>query len=249
MLQNMDLLKKRRRVFIFAYHKSTKYYKNMKIPAEEIIYNKGIFAKNFKIKHSKLEKGKTSIDSASFEDIVLVSDNFAFHFYNAGIMKNGQITTYKVEAKVSEPITLSELIEKEAVNNKYFFEKEQIEKLAYLKGPKKIERKKPNGEKYLYSEGGMAFPDNLNWAARTMLTSESTVNRSSHVIEDYETGKLIKITPVEAERIQMFPDDWTNIASKSMTERRRYFLMGNALVIGIVEKLGDYLLKIVENED
>ena len=86
--------------------------------------------------------------------------------------------------------------------------------------------------------------------ARTMLTSEGTTNRSSHIIGVDEEKDFYRIlTPVETERIQMFPDNWTNIESKSMTERRRYFMMGNALVVGIVNKLGHYLEKIVENED
>ena len=82
-----------------------------------------------------------------------------------------------------------------------------------------------------------------------MLTSESTLNRSTHVIEDPKTKKLRRLTPVECERINGFPDNWTNIESKAMTERRRYFMMGNALVVGIVEKLGKYLEEIVDNED
>lgn len=241
---------KRRRVFIFAYHESTKYCTKVnKISSEEIVYNEGIFSKNFKIKSSKLEKGKTDITSKKFKDVVSVSDDFEFHFYNAGVMKKGIITTYKVEANEIEPVKLGDLMEKEEVDDKYFLEKEPLEKLAYLKGPKKIKRKDPSGKTYIYSEGGMVFPDNLDWPARTMLTSESTINRSSHVVKDYKTGKLRKLTPIEAERIQMFPDDWTNVSSKAMTERRRYFIMGNALVVGIVEKLGDYLLKIIENEE
>ena len=115
---------------------------------------------------------------------------------------------------------------------------------------KKLERKKPNGETYCYSEGAIAFPDYLDAPARTMLTSEGTTNRSSHIIGvDEEKGIYRILTPIEAERIQMFPDDWTNIESKSMTERRRYFMMGNALVVGVVQKLGKYLEKIVEDED
>ena len=83
-----------------------------------------------------------------------------------------------------------------------------------------------------------------------MLTSESTTNRSSHIIAVDEKKDLYRtLTPVEAERIQMFPDNWTNIESKAMTERRRYFMMGNALVVGIVERLGKYLEGIVEAED
>ena len=48
---------KRRRVFIFAYHETTKYFKKMKKhSAEQIIYSDGIFAKNFPIKEVKLEQ-------------------------------------------------------------------------------------------------------------------------------------------------------------------------------------------------
>ena len=82
-----------------------------------------------------------------------------------------------------------------------------------------------------------------------MLTSESTTNRSSHVVKDYVSGNLRTLTPVEAERIQMFPDNWTNIESKAMTERRRFFMMGNALVVGVVERLGDAIKEIVDGEN
>ena len=121
--------------------------------------------------------------------------------------------------------------------------------MKYLKGSKRIERTKPNGEKYFFTEGSIAFPDYLDRPARTMLTSESTMNRSSHIIKDVQTGEIRTITPVEAERIQMFPDNWTNVKSPAMTERRRYFMMGNALVVGVVERLGQYISKIVEYEN
>ena len=82
-----------------------------------------------------------------------------------------------------------------------------------------------------------------------MLTSESTTNRSSHIIGVDEENEIYRtLTPIEAERIQMFPDNWTNIESKAMTERRRFFMMGNALVVGIVQRLGKYLENIVDGE-
>ena len=82
-----------------------------------------------------------------------------------------------------------------------------------------------------------------------MLTSESSINRSTHMIKDVKTGEFRLITPVEAERIQMFPDNWTDVEAESMTERRRYFMMGNALVVGVVERLGDYISTIVDQEN
>ncbi|MBE6503858.1 MAG: DNA (cytosine-5-)-methyltransferase [Methanobrevibacter sp.] len=242
---------KRRRVFIFAYHESTTYFKRMnEYSAEQIVYLNGIFAQNFPIADIKLEEGDSSISPNDFEDIVCISDEFDFHFYNAGCMVNGEVHTYKVEPIVCNNITsLGDILQKDKIDEKYFLLDEKLEKWTYLKGSKKIERKKPNGETYCYSEGAIAFPDKLDVPARTMLTSESTLNRSSHVVKDFCSGNLRTLTPIEAERIQMFPDNWTNIQSKAMTERRRFFMMGNALVVGVVRKLGHYLETIVENEE
>ncbi|MBE6509484.1 MAG: DNA (cytosine-5-)-methyltransferase [Methanobrevibacter sp.] len=242
---------KRRRVFIFAYHESTNYFKKMKkYSPEQIVYSDGIFAKNFPIKDVKSKKGNTSISQDEFEDIVYISDEFNFHFFNAGVMVDGIIHTYKIEPEDCEEITtLGDILEKDEVDEKYFLLDEKLEKWTFLKGSKKIERTKPNGEKYYFSEGKLSFPDKLDVPARTMLTSESTTNRSSHVVKDNVSGNLRTLTPVEAERIQMFPDNWTNIESKAMTERRRFFMMGNALVVGVVQRLGHYLEKIVEEED
>ena len=258
---------KRRRVFIFAYHNSTKYYEKMdKIDSTSLIYKEGIFAKNFPIKYNIStssqktlfgdkteimdEFDETAITKKEFEDVVEISDNFAFHFYNAGIMHNGKISTYKTEPiECEDGDTLGSLIEKNDVDEKYFLKDEKLEKMKYLKGSKKIPRKMPNGEPYLYSEGAIAFPDYLDRPARTMLTSESSINRSTHVVKDVKTGEYRLLTPLEAERIQMFPDNWTAIENPSMTERRRYFMMGNALVVGIVKKIGKCLEKIIEDED
>ena len=241
---------KRRRVFIFAYHNSTNYYKKLNaFSGEQIVYSEGIFAKNFPIKDLKLEKGRINISQNKFEDIVSVSDDFDFHFFNAGSMVNGNINTYKVEPiECKNSKYLGDILE-DKFDEKYIISSEKLEKWKYLKGSKKLERKKPNGETYCYSEGAIAFPDHLDAPARTMLTSESTTNRSSHIIGVDEENEIYRtLTPIEAERIQMFPDNWTNIESKAMTERRRFFMMGNALVVGIVQRLGKYLENIVDGE-
>ena len=243
---------KRRRVFIFAYHKSTNYYENMSnVSLEQIVFTKGIFAQNFPIKDTQLDKECDNISENKYEDLIRLNDEFDLHFFNSGCMINGEIRTYKVEPVECENNTLlKDVLEEGQIDEKYIISGEKLEKWKYLKGSKKLERKKPNGETYCYSEGAIAFPDHLDAPARTMLTSESTTNRSSHIIGvDEEKGIYRTLTPIEAERIQMFPDNWTNIESKAMTERRRYFMMGNALVVGIVERLGKYLEKIVEAED
>lgn len=236
---------KRRRVYIIAYHKSTKYCKKMrKIDKKNILLKEGVFVKQFPVKEKEINSNISGI--LEYKDLIDVSDNFKNQFYNSGVMVNGEIYTAKLEHDCDSVYQLDDLIENNKVDKKYFLSEDRIEKFRKLKGSKRIPRKKPNGEDYIYSEGSMPFPDNLNVPARTMLTSESGTSRMTHVIEDYVTKKLRFLTPLECERINGFPDNWTNTG---MSDKKRYFMMGNALVVNVVEKIGIELEKIVENED
>lgn len=238
------LPQKRRRTYIFAYHKSTNYYKKMqKISERDICFEKGIFAKQFPIKdgYEKIVKN----DISEYKDLLEVSDNFKSEFYNAGVMINGGIYSVKTKPDYNLVYPLRNIREEEKVDDKYFLTDAQIEKFAYLKGAKRIPRLKPNGEPYTYSEGAMPFPDNLDAPARTMLTSESGVSRTTHVIEDFKTNKLRLLTPKECERINGFPDDWTNT---DMSDKKRYFMMGNALVVGVIECVGKEIENIIDSE-
>ena len=183
---------------------------------------------------------------AEYKDLVEVSNMFKCDFYNAGVMKNGGIYSVKTKADFNLVYPLRKIREEIIVDDKYFLTESQIEKFAFLKGNKKIPRVKPNGEPYYYCEGAMPFPDNLDAPARTMLTSEGGVSRTTHVIEDYKTKKPRLLTPVECERINGFPDNWTNTG---MTDKKRNFMMGNALVVGVIERIGKEIENIIEKED
>lgn len=238
---------KRRRTYIFAYHKSTNYYKSLeKENLKDIIYSKGMFCKQFPIKDDEPEYNTINISKDTYKDLVEVTNNFKAQFYNSGVMIKGKIYTSKVVAVPTKEYTLKNIIEHKKVDNKFFLKDESLEKFKYLKGSKRIPRVKPNGEPYFYSEGAMAFPDSLDSPARTMLTSEGGISRTTHVVEDYQTKKLRLLTPIECERINEFPDDWTNTG---MTDKRRNFMMGNALVVGIIKKIGIEVEKIIENEN
>lgn len=240
------LPQKRRRVFIFAYHKSTSYYKALsKTDLKDVIFQKGIFVNQFPIKNKELDYSNTDLTKYKYETLVDVSDNFKAQFFNAGIMLNGKVYSSKVEKDCEKIYPLKNIIQKDKVDDKFFLNKETLEKFQYLKGNKRIPRKKPNGEPYMYTEGAMPCPDNLEAPARTMLTSEGGVSRTTHIVEDYLTKKIRLLTPLECERINGFPDNWTNTG---MTDKRRNFMMGNALVVGIIERLGNEIEKIVEKE-
>jgi DNA (cytosine-5)-methyltransferase 1 len=254
---------RRRRIFIFAFRNDTEY--SININEENLIswiHETGFFKQQFPIQPvdmneedgqfiwSSADKGN-KVDSEQitmeYDDIVDISDGFKMEFRNAGIMTNGIIYTEKTTPLCNEDYTLLRDILETDVDEKYYLDGDEakLSKWEYLKGSKKIERTSKTGHTYIFSEGPLAFPDYIDRPARTMLTSESSVNRSTHVVQDPQTNRLRLLTPVEAERLNGFDDNWTN---SSMPEKFRYFCMGNALVVGLVEKMGKTLHDIFINE-
>lgn len=236
---------KRKRVFIFAVKNNTKY-------AKEII------DKNIELNHILNETFPCNIDENieefslnNYKDIVDVSDNYSNgKLLETGCMINGNIKTAKISPKVDIVYPLSKVIETAKDYNdkdmsKYIVADEKLDRWKYLKGSKKIERTNKAGKKYFYSEGAMAFPEDLSKPARTILTSEGSINRTSHIIYDKELEDYRILTEVECELIQMFPANWTKDV---MSSRKRYFMMGNALVTGIINKLEPSLRNIIEKE-
>lgn len=232
---------RRRRTFIFAYKNDTEYAQRMQGQmSENVIWATGFFARSFPI-HFGNNISETEIE---YVDIPGVSETFKFNFENSGYMTNGHIYTTKVLPIEEKPITMREILET-GVDEKYYLG-EKLDKWEYLKGAKKINRVAKNGHEYVFSEGPVAFPDNLDMPSRTMLTSESSLNRSTHVIRDSETGRLRLITPLEAERLQGFGDNWTD--GVGMPHKFRYFCMGNALVVPMVTRMGHILSIIMDQE-
>ena len=94
---------------------------------------------------------------------------------------------------------------------------------------------------YNYSEGSMIYPDSLDKPSRTIITGEGgkSASRFKHVIKT--KNGLRRLIPVELERLNMFPDNHTQLGG--ITDTKRAFFMGNALVVGVVEKVGLELLK------
>jgi len=256
---------RRRRTFIFAYKKNTNFSQSMNYnDVKNLFLKKGFFAQTFSINEFDEKEIKTTDIS---EDILDVSNNFAFDFENSGIVVNGKIYTIKSVSEKIKAVTLGNLLEEGHVDKKYFISNnnlyytnqdithsdETLKELSqenrhtwqYLKGAKRKYRTAKNGHKYIYSEGAIPMIDEWDVPARTMLTSESSFNRSTHIVKDKENGKIRLLTPIEAERIQGFPDNWTNTG---MPEKMRYFCMGNALVVSMIEKMEKTLSKIFSKE-
>jgi DNA (cytosine-5)-methyltransferase 1 len=236
---------RRRRVFIMAYLKGTNIYKDIKkSTAINWILNSGVLADTFPI---ALDKKSIVSEFELTGDIVSISDNFnkkvkTGQFENTGIMINGKITTVKTQPNYDGETTLmKDIILKDEVSKEFYIDKKELEKWTYLKGAKKEKRVNSQGFEYNYSEGGMIFPDPLDKPSRTIITGEGgkSPSRFKHVIKTSKGFR--RLTPIELERLNMFPDEHTKLDNVSDTKRA--FFMGNALVVGVIEKIGNTLSK------
>lgn len=245
---------KRRRIFIFAFLKGT-----FKITTpDKWLYEDGILAKTFPVKEQD-SPGLWGLDGRKLNsDLVTLSDHFNERnvvdhpFENGGVVIDEVIYTDKLIPDYSGPYTtLGDILvkgdDRKYITEDYYLSDDEIEKWKYAKGPKQIPRTSKDGHEYMYTEGSMPFPDPLDKPARTLITSEVSIvsNRFTHIIEDPETGRLRRLVPIELERIQMFPDNHT----EGTTDKKRGFLMGNALVCGIVERIGNELKKRIFEYD
>jgi len=236
---------RRRRVFILAYKKGTKLYDKLeKFSTNELLNKELLLSKTFPIKPID---NKTLIIEKLDSDLVEITEKFNSKtpkknaFWESGYMVDGQYCTTRVEIDYDEEKSVlgDFLIDEKDVPQEFYIDDEELKKWQYQKGAKSIERvNKATGHEYTYSEGSMGFPDALDKPSRTIITGEggASASRFKHVVE--VNGRHRRLTPIELERLNMFPDNHTLGA----TDSKRAFLMGNALVVGIVERIGKRLM-------
>lgn len=236
---------RRRRIFIMAYHKSSKLCKELiKANKADWLLTDGIIGSAFPAgtEHSNVREftieGTLDTVTAEFNKERNIAES---PFENSGMMVERNVFTFKTVPDFTGSYLKLEdvLVEDNQVPNTYFIDETELDKWNYLKGAKSEQRtNKRNGFSYNYSEGPMVFPDALDRPSRTIITGEggAAPSRFKHVVRT-SSGKLRRLTPVELERLNMFPDNHTKEAS----DVKRAFFMGNALVVGIIEKIGKAL--------
>lgn len=237
---------RRRRVFFLCCLSGTPFSRSMERAAPlEWITARGVLGKAFPAEPQTLFPTRFHIHGRLHE----VSERFNEEggpspFLDAGLMLGREVHTIATRPVYEGPrITLGDIIEKDEsrIPREFFISGKELPAWRYLKGAKKEPRvNRKTGHSYLYSEGAVPFPDPLDRPARTIITSEGgpQPSRFKHVIRT-DSGRYRRLTPVELERLNMFPDNHTEGA----TDRQRAFLMGNALVTGIVTRIAVSLLK------
>ncbi len=237
---------RRRRTFIIAYHNQSQRFRDLAEGVctkglkhmHQYIMAQAVLAEAFPIASHSRTFTESWIDEIAYPDIPDVTTQQKVSLYNAGLMMNGRIYSVDVHPQRKVPIPLRDILEKGYVDEQYFLRSEDMPRWSYLKGAKHERRKRRDGSEYWFSEGSVQFPEPMDKPSRTILTSETQVGRTSHVVVDQMTGRLRTLTPVECERLNGFPDGWTDTG---MPEKMRYFCMGNALVVPLVTHIGEIL--------
>lgn len=229
---------RRRRTYMFAFKHDTPLYRKSENPVNWL-YSDGIMAKAFPVEPTDCRPVEFNIAG----DLAVVSDTFnkgksVSPFKNSGLMINRTVFTVQTAPRYNGPfVTLGDILVPDSdIPDDFFISESDIEKWRYAKGSKTEKRvNKTTGYEYNYSEGAMSFPDSVDKPSRTIITGEGgcAPSRFKHVILT-ANGRYRRLTPIELERLNMFPDNHTQGAS----DMRRAFLMGNALVTGIVERIG-----------
>ncbi len=235
---------RRRRTYILGYKRGTDLYSKLKEnKGIKWINEKGVFAKSFPIINIKNEIKPFLID----KDILKINDNFNKNsrktpFEISGLMIDREIYTTKIIPNYNGQKTIIKdiLDDEKDVPKEFYIDKSSLPIWKKLKGAKNEKRKTKDGFEYNYSEGGMVFPDKLDGPSRTIVTGEggSSPSRFKHVINI--NGKKRRLTPNELEALNMFPKGHTAL-EKSVVKRA--FFMGNALVVGVITRLGVELFK------
>lgn len=241
---------RRRRTYIVGYKKDSIVAKQIEDVDNWLFYD-GVMAKSFPFVQKKTTISQFEIEGTIKE----VSDNFNkgkkdSPFGTAGIMIDRNILSVDSMAMYDGPIqTLGDiLVDEEFVPEEFYISDEELPKWRYEKGAKKINRVSKEGYEYVFSEGGMAFPDYLDKPSRTMITGEggAAPSRFKHVVQT-PSGRYRRLIPIELERLNMFPDNHTY--HPEVSDGRRAFLMGNALVCGVVEIVGKNLYRAIYGEE
>ena len=247
---------RRKRVFIVAYHASTQAYRDMQTAhAQAWLTDAGTLAQALPV---MLKPDATMTVFALPADVLeaqagYTSDKGKTRFKSAGLYLNGEVKTVALQvAQITDytryvgqcaAMTLGDVVGATVrVAPAFFIDATALPRWQYLKAAKAISRIAASGFEYTFAEGTMAFPDALDRPSRTIITSEggASASRTTHVVCD-ANGHLRRLVPEELEALTGLPRGFTD--GCGLPDSRRAFLMGNALVTGLVQLIGTALVE------
>lgn len=249
---NYGFAQKRKRVFIVAVHESTAQYKQWtaaSVHPETLLTQTSPLAQGLPVQlKGEIASFTLGTDILDTQDHYVPKAGGKSPFAQAGVCIGKTIWTAATEtpaltdfsAFVGQPkaITLGDVVQRTTdVPESFYLDEDSLARWEYLKGAKAVDRVTTEGFAYTFTEGGLNFPDALDKPSRTVITGEggAAPSRTKHVVGTAD-GRLRRLVPEELEELNGFPRGFTQLPGVS--DVKRAFIMGNALVTGVVACIG-----------
>lgn len=250
---------RRKRVFFFCFKKNSKFFQNYKQNDELLLSDAFPFSQlildnlnlPFHLGEGSVEDIFKNFNPAPKGTLSAYKYNSVKKFSNYGICFNREYQTYDIKPsyKGAKKVLRDIILDEEKINKDFYVSDNEIKKWKKHKFGGEFQRKSKSGFEYSIKIGKMSLYDDLNEPSRTILTAEGgkSASRSKHLINT-ENGKSRRLIPIELERLNMFPDNFTKYGKDKagnvyeLLDTKRAFLMGNALVTGCVTQIGKSLL-------
>ena len=88
--------------------------------------------------------------------------------------------------------------------------------------------------------GDFRYDEGFRWRQNN-ISPTLTLNDPTYL----KTPKIRRLTPIECERLQGFPDNWTQYGTEGIiSDTQRYKMCGNAVTVDVVEAVGKQILKL-----
>lgn len=145
---------------------------------------------------------------------------------------------YELPSRILSKTVLKDILEKN-VNEKYFLSKKGLN--SFLNNIKVSENISKDGINKSFVIPKEIHNDNERQRRVYSLKSKSpTLLARADTTKIYVNNRVRKLTPLECERLQCIPDNYTSIAS----DTQRYKMIGNAFTVSVIE----HFLKGLSNE-
>jgi DNA (cytosine-5)-methyltransferase 1 len=243
---------RRRRAFITAVHRSSAEYERWQLaenaPAQWLTETSPLAAGLPVTLTGDVSAFELPTNAYSAQESYSTDRAGKTKFGPVGVCIDGKTWTAKAQAAPTpemrqEARMLGDVVSmSESVPSEFYLNEDSLERWRHLKGAKSILRTKAGGYVYSYSEGAVAFPDPLDKPSRTIITSEggSGASRTRHAVMT-DDGRIRRLTPEELEELNGFPRGFTAVDALSASQRA--FLMGNALVCGVVTRIAAAMVR------
>lgn len=239
---DLGFVQKRSRVFILAYFGKPKGILRNALNVSKISSGDTINIPDYKFTKSNISKIQNRFKGLKTSP-----------FLNGGILTDGCVFPFKAEfTKPYNPMVFEDIRIDESLEDvsSILVSNATINSWKEAKGEKRIQRLKPDGTPYIWSEGAMELFQKDDKPLRTIITSEGGLSpsRTRHLVplNNLINGHKYRILhPLEMERANMFPDYFT--LDNDISPKKVGFLMGNALVVGIIERIRNAILEIETN--